>query len=40
MQINYMSRIARKRLFRVHAPDPHACVHVDTETNNSLLILD
>ena len=39
-QINYMSRVARKRFFGVHAPDLPACVHVDTETNTSLLILD
>ena len=40
LQINYMSRVARKRFFGVHAPDSSACVHVDTETNTSLLILD
>ena len=34
-----MSRVARKRYFGVHAPDSPACVHVDTETNYSLLIL-
>ena len=40
MQTNYMSRVARKRFFGVHAPDSPACVHVhdvDTETNISLL---
>ena len=40
MQINYMSLIPRKRFFGVHAPDSPACVHVDTETNTSPLILD
>ena len=35
-----MSRVARKRFFGDPAPDPLACVHVDTETNTSLLILD
>ena len=33
-----MSRVARKRYFGVHAPDSPACVHIDTETNTSLLI--
>ena len=33
LQINYMSRVARKRFFGVHAPDSPACAHVDTETN-------
>ena len=36
----YMSRVARTRFFGVHAPDSPACVHVDTETKASLLILD
>ena len=40
MQINYMSRVARKRALEVHALDLPACIHVDTETNTSLLILD
>ena len=40
LQINYMSRVTRKRFFGVHAPDSPACVHVDTELNTSLLILD
>ena len=40
LQIKYMSRVARKRFFGVHVPDSPACVHVDTETNTSLLILD
>ena len=35
-----MSRVARKRFFGVHAPDLPACVHVDTETNTCLFILD
>ena len=35
-----MSHVARKYFFGVHAPDSPACVHVDTETNTSLLILD
>ena len=35
-----MSRVARKCFFGVNAPDSRACVHVDTETNTSLLILD
>ena len=30
----------RKCFFGVHAPDLPACVHVDTDTNTSLLILD
>ena len=38
-QENYMSRVARKCFFGVHAPDSPACVNVDTETNTSLLIL-
>ena len=29
-----------KRFFGVHAPDSPACVHVDTETNSRLFILD
>ena len=40
MQINYMSRVARKCFFGVHAPDSPACVHVDTEINTRLLTLD
>ena len=42
LQINYMYiiHVARKRFFGVHAPDSPACVHVDRETNTSLLILD
>ena len=40
LQINYMSRVARKRFFGVRAPDSQACVHEDTETSISLLILD
>ena len=40
MQINYISRIARKCFFGVLVPDLPACVYVDTETNTSLLILD
>ena len=39
LQINYMSRVARKCCFGAHAPDSPACVLVDTETNASLLIL-
>ena len=39
-QINYMSRVARKRFFGDHALDLPACVHADTETNTCLLILD
>ena len=35
-----MSRVARKLFFGVHAPDSSVCVHVDTETNTGLLILD
>ena len=35
-----MSHVARKYFFGVHAPDSPACVHVDTKTNTSLLILD
>ena len=35
-----MNSVARKRFFGVHAPDPSACVHVDTEANASLLNLD
>ena len=35
--INYMSRVARKRFFGVHAPDSPA---VATETNTSLLVSD
>ena len=31
LQINYMSRVARKRFFGAHAPDSPACVHVDTK---------
>ena len=38
LQINYMSPVARKCFFGVHAPDLPACVHVDKETNSSLLI--
>ena len=34
-----MKHVARKRFFGVHAPDPPACVPVDTETNTSLFIL-
>ena len=40
LQINYMSRVARKRFIGFHAPDSPAYIHVDTETNTSLLILD
>ena len=40
LQINYMSCVVRKCFFGVHAPDLPACVHVDTDTNTSLLILD
>ena len=40
LQINCMSRAARKRFLGVHAPDSPVCVHVDTETNTSLLNLD
>ena len=40
LQINYMSRVARKWFFGVQNPDSPACVHVDTETNTNLLILD
>ena len=40
LQINYMSCVSRNCFFGVHAPDSPACVHVDTETNTSLLILD
>ena len=40
LQINHMSRVAKKCFFGVHAPDSPACVHVDTKTNTSLLILD
>ena len=35
LQINYMSRVARKCFFGVHAPDSQTCVHVDTETNTN-----
>ena len=35
-----MSRVANKRFYRDHAPDSPACVHLDTETNTSLLILE
>ena len=35
-----MSRVARKRFFGVHTPELPVRVHVDTETNNSLLHLD
>ena len=38
MQIQYTSHVARKRFFGVHARDPPACIHVDTELNTSLLI--
>ena len=38
LQINHMSRVARKRFFGVHALDSQASVHV--ETNTSLLSLD
>ena len=34
LQINYMSRVARKRFIGVHAPDSPACVHVDTENKH------
>ena len=40
MQTNYMSRVARKRFFGVHAADSPAFDHVhdvDTEKNTGLL---
>ena len=37
MQINLYEPRREKCFFGVHAPDSPACVHVDTETNNSLL---
>ena len=40
LQINYVRRVARKCFFGVYAPDSPAYVHVDIETNTSLLILD